>query len=174
MQRVAQDWLVLELTHGSPAALGVTVGLQFLPILLFSAWGGGLADRFHRRKMLMITSSMLGTLALTLGVLVLTGAVSVALVMLMAFLVGSVAAIDSPTRQAFVSEMVEHDDLTNAVALNTASFNLGRVVGPALAGLLIAAVGSGWVFLINALGYVAVDHRAQRGTCRGPHLTAQR
>ena len=156
MQRVAQDWLVLELTHGSPAALGITVGLQFLPILLFSAWGGGLADRFHRRKMLMVTSSLLGTLALTLGVLVLTGAVSVPLVMLMAFLVGSVAAIDSPTRQAFVSEMVGHDDLTNAVALNTASFNLGRVVGPALAGLLIAAVGSGWVFLINALGYVAV------------------
>jgi MFS family permease len=156
MQRVAQDWLVLELTNGSPTALGIAVGLQFLPLLLFSMWGGGLADRFLRRNVLLVTSTLLGLTALTLGVLVLTGVATVPLVMAMAFLVGSIAAFDGPARQAFVSEMVDVDDLPNAVALNTASFNLGRVFGPATAGLLIAAVGSGWVFVLNALGYVAV------------------
>src|SRR3954470_11972863 len=156
MQRVAQDWLVLELTNGSPTALGITVGLQFLPMLLFSVWGGGLADRFRRRQMLLITNVMMAVLALTLGLLVVSDVVTVPLVMLLAFAVGSVAAFDNPARQAFVSEMVDVDDLPNAVALNTASFNLGRVFGPAAAGLLIAAVGSGWVFIVNALGYVAV------------------
>ena len=156
MQRVAQDWLVLDLTNGSPMALGLTVGLQFLPMLLFGLWGGGLADRFRRRKMLLVTSTALGVLALLLGATAISGLVTVPLVMFFAFTVGAVAAIDAPTRQAFVSEMVERDDLPNAVALSTASFNLGRVFGPAVAGLLIAAVGSGWVFIINALGYVAV------------------
>jgi MFS family permease len=156
MQRVAQDWLVLELTDGSPTALGIAVGLQFLPMLLFSLWGGGLADRFPRRRLLMVTGTLMATLALALGALVLTGLATVTLVMVMAFVVGSVAALDSPARQAFVSEMVDVDDLPNAVALNTASFNLGRVFGPAVAGLLIAAVGTGWVFVINALGYAAV------------------
>lgn len=156
MQRVAQDWLVLELTDGSPTALGIAVGLQFLPMLLFSLWGGGLADRFPRRRLLMVTGTLMATLALLLGALVLTGLVTVTIVMVMAFVVGSVAALDSPARQAFVSEMVDVDDLPNAVALNTASFNLGRVFGPAAAGLLIAAVGTGWVFVINALGYAAV------------------
>lgn len=156
MQRVAQDWLVLELTDGSPQALGITVGLQFLPMLLFGLWGGGLADRFRRRQMLLVTSSLMGSLALVLGAIVLLGLVSVPVVMVLAFVSGAVAAIDSPARQAFVSEMVDRRDLPNAVALSTASFNLGRVFGPALAGLLIAAVGTGWVFVINALGYVAV------------------
>lgn len=156
MQRVAQDWLVLELSGGSATALGITVGLQFLPMLLFSLWGGGLADRFRRRRMLMVTSSLLGITALLLGALVLTGLATLPLVLVMAFLVGSIAAIDSPARQAFVSEMVDVDDLPNAVALNTASFNLGRVFGPAAAGLLIAAVGTGWVFVINAAGYAFV------------------
>ncbi|MFL6180883.1 MAG: MFS transporter [Actinomycetes bacterium] len=156
MQRVAQDWLVLELTDGSATALGIAVGLQFLPLLLFSMWGGGLADRFLRRNVLLVTSILLGLSALTLGALVLTGVATVPIVMVMAFVVGSIAAFDGPARQAFVSEMVDVDDLPNAVALNTASFNLGRVFGPATAGLLIAAVGSGWVFIVNALGYVAV------------------
>jgi MFS family permease len=156
MQRVAQDWLVLELTDGSATALGITVGLQFLPMLLFSLWGGGLADRFPRRTVLFITTALLGVAALSLGVLVLTGLATVTLVMVMAFLVGSIAAFDGPARQAFVSEMVDIDDLPNAVALNTASFNLGRVFGPAVAGLLIAAVGSGWVFIVNTVGYLAV------------------
>ncbi|MEO8105818.1 MAG: MFS transporter, partial [Actinomycetes bacterium] len=156
MQRVAQDWLVLELTDGSATALGVTVGLQFLPMLLFSLWGGGLADRFPRRTVLFITTALLGIAALSLGALVLTGQATVPLVMVMAFLVGSIAAFDGPARQAFVSEMVDIEDLPNAVALNTASFNLGRVFGPAVAGLLIAAVGSGWVFIVNSVGYLAV------------------
>lgn len=156
MQRVAQDWLVLELTDGSATALGVTVGLQFLPMLLFSLWGGGLADRFPRRNLLFITTALLGVAALSLGLLVLTGLATVTIVMVMAFLVGSIAAFDGPARQAFVSEMVDIEDLPNAVALNTASFNLGRVFGPAAAGLLIAAVGSGWVFIVNTIGYLAV------------------
>ena len=162
MQRVAQDWLVLELTDGSATALGVAVGLQFLPLLLFSMWGGGLADRFKRRSVLRVTSALLGSSALLLGALVLTGVATVPIVMVMAFLVGSIAAFDGPARQAFVSEMVDVDDLPNAVALNTASFNLGRVFGPATAGLLIAAVGSGWVFVLNALGYVAVFYALTR------------
>lgn len=162
MQRVAQDWLVLELTNGSSTALGITVGLQFLPLLLFSMWGGGLADKFRRRSVLRVTSTLLGVSALTLGALVLAGIATVPIVMVMAFAVGSIAAFDGPTRQAFVSEMVDVDDLPNAVALNTASFNLGRVFGPATAGLLIAAVGTGWVFLVNALGYVAVFYALTR------------
>lgn len=156
MQRVAQDWLVLELTDGSATALGITVGLQFLPMLLFSLWGGGLADRFRRRRLLFVTTALLGVAAFSLGLLVITGLATVPLVMLMAFLVGSIAAFDGPARQAFVSEMVDVEDLPNAVALNTASFNLGRVFGPAAAGLLIAAVGSGWVFILNTVGYLAV------------------
>ncbi|HUV47891.1 MAG TPA: MFS transporter, partial [Actinomycetes bacterium] len=156
MQRVAQDWLVLELTDGSATALGITVGLQFLPMLLFSLWGGGLADRFPRRAVLFITTAFLAVAALSLGALVLTGLATVPIVMVMAFLVGSIAAFDGPARQAFVSEMVDVEDLPNAVALNTASFNLGRVFGPAVAGLLIAAVGSGWVFIVNTVGYLAV------------------
>ncbi len=156
MQRVAQDWLVLELTDGSATALGITVGLQFLPMLLFSLWGGGLADRFRRRHLLFITTALLSLAALSLGLLVLTGLATVPIVMVMAFLVGSIASVDGPARQAFVSEMVDIEDLPNAVALNTASFNLGRVFGPAVAGLLIAAVGSGWVFIVNTIGYLAV------------------
>lgn len=156
MQRVAQDWLVLELTDGSPLALGITVGLQFLPMLLFGLWGGGLADRFRRRRMLLVTSTLMGSLALVMGAIVLLGLATVPLVMFLAFALGAVAAVDHPARQAFVSEMVDRQDLPNAVALSTASFNLGRVFGPAVAGLLIAAVGTGWVFVINALGYAAV------------------
>lgn len=156
MQRVAQDWLVLQLSGGSAVALGVTVGLQFLPIALFSLWGGSLADRMPRRRLLMITAAAMAALAVTLGVVVLLGLATVALVMGMAFLLGVVAAIDSPARQALVSELVPPTLLPNAVALNSASFNLGRVLGPATAGLLVAAVGSGWVFLLNAAGYLAV------------------
>jgi MFS family permease len=156
MQRVAQDWLVLQLSHGSAIALGVTVGLQFLPILLFSLWGGSLADRTSRRRMLLITSTTMGLLALALGGLVIAGVATVPIVMAMAFVLGSVAAMDSPARQAMVSELVPRQDLSNAVALNSASFNLGRVIGPAAAGLLVAAVGSGWVFVLNAVAYTAV------------------
>ena len=156
MQRVAQDWLVLELTDGSATALGITVGLQFLPMLLLGLWGGSLADRFPRRRLLMVTSVAMGVLAAALGIIVLSGSATVGLVMVLAFVLGAAAALDSPARQAFVSEMVDVADLPNAVALGTASFNLGRVLGPSAAGLLIAAVGTGWVFVINGFAFLAV------------------
>ena len=156
MQRVAQDWLVLDLTHGSAIALGLTVGLQFLPTLLLSLVGGSMADRLPRRALLMATSSTMGVLAGVLGAAVLMGAATLPVVMVLALLLGAVAAVDSPARQAFVSEMVDVEDLPNAVALGTASFNLGRVLGPSAAGLLIAAVGTGWVFVLNGLAFGAV------------------
>ncbi len=156
MQRVAQDWLVLTLTGGSGVALGVTTGLQFLPLLLFSLWGGVLADRFPKRRLLLISQTAMGVQALVLGLLVIGDAVQVWHVYLLALLLGTAAALDTPVRQSFVVEMVGPDDLPNAVALNSATFNLGRVVGPALAGILIAAVGTGTVFLVNAASYLAV------------------
>jgi MFS family permease len=155
MQRVSQDWLVLELTH-SGTALGITTGLQFLPMLLFGLWGGVIADRYPKRTLLMITQTVMGLLALVLGTLVLTGAVAVWHVYLLAFALGLAAAVDTPTRQSFVMEMVGPEDLPNAVGLNSASFNVARVSGPAVAGLLIHAVGTGPVFLINAASYGAV------------------
>ncbi len=153
MQRVAQDWLVLTLSGGSGAALGITTGLQFLPYLLFSMWGGTLADRMSRRKLLVITQALMGALALLLGVTVLTGHASVAVVYVFAFALGLVSSIDNPSRQAFVGEMVGRADLPNAVALNSASFNLGRILGPAAAGLLIAMIGTGWLFVLNGLSF---------------------
>jgi MFS family permease len=154
MQRVAQDWLVLQLT-GSASALGLTVALQFLPFVLFGPWGGIAADRYSKRRLLTITQSTMGTLALMLGVLVVTGAVQAWHVYILAFLLGTVTAFDNPARQTFVSEIVGPERLPNAVALNSASFNLARLAGPAIAGVLIAAVGTGPVFLLNALSFVA-------------------
>lgn len=156
MQRVAQDWLVLQLTGGSGTALGITTALQFLPLLLFSLWGGVLADRFPKRRLLVLTQAAMGAQALLLGLLVVFGAVQVWQVYVLAFLLGTAAAIDTPVRQSFVVEMVGTGDLPNAVALNSATFNLGRVLGPAVAGLLIAAIGTGPVFLVNAVSYLAV------------------
>ena len=147
MQRVAQDWLVLQLHHGSAAsastALGITTGLQFLPILLLSPYAGLVADRFSKRRLLQLTQAWLGLSGLLLGVLAVTGVVEPWMVYAVAFTFGIGAAFDAPARQSFVSEMVDHDDLSNAVGLNSASFNLARVVGPALSGFLIAALGSG-------------------------------
>ncbi len=156
MQRVAQDWLVLQLTHGSGAALGITTGLQFLPMLLFSLWGGVLADRYPKRTVLYFTQSSIALTALLLGVLDLTGVVTAAHVYVLAFVLGLASALDNPARQSFVVEMVGPDELTNAVSLNSASFNAARILGPAVAGLLITAVGTGWVFLINAVSVLAV------------------
>lgn len=153
MQRVAQDWLVLTLSGGSGVALGITTGLQFLPYLLFSLWGGTLADRMSRRKLLIVTQALMGGLALLLGLTVLTGHASVAAVYVFAFALGLVSSVDNPSRQAFVGEMVGRQDLPNAVALNSASFNLGRILGPALAGLLIALIGTGWLFVLNGLSF---------------------
>ncbi len=156
MQRVAQDWLVLTLTAGSGTALGITTALQFLPLLLFSLWGGIIADRLPKRPVLVLTQTVSGIQALLLGLLVVTGTVQVWQVYVLAALLGVTAALDTPVRQSFTPEMVGRRDLPNAVALGSATFNLGRVLGPALAGLLIAAVGTGWVFLINAASYLAV------------------
>src|SRR6516165_334309 len=156
MQRVAQDWLVLELTHGSGTALGLAIGLQFLPQLLFSLWGGVIADRYHKRNILLATQAIMGMLALVLGVLALTGVVAVWQVYVLAFALGLVAVVDNPARQTFVAEMVGREGLANAVALNSATFNLARITGPAVAGLVIGAVGVPAAFLVNAASYGAV------------------
>jgi len=156
MQRVAQDWLVLDLTHGSGTALGITTGLQFLPMLVFSMWGGVIADRYSKRRILMATQAIMGGLALVLGILALTGTVRIWHVYALAFALGLVTAVDNPTRQTFAVEMVGRAELPNAIALNSAVFNLARIAGPAIAGLVIAAVGTPAAFLVNAASYLAV------------------
>ncbi|WP_263731593.1 MFS transporter [Cellulomonas sp. SG140] len=154
MQRVAQDWLVLtQLSHDSGVAVGVVTALQFAPILALSAWAGVLADRVDRRKLLMLTQGLMGVLAAGLGALVLSGHAQLWHVYLFALALGGVSAVDAPVRQTFVAELVPPDKLSNAVGLNSASFNAARLIGPGLAGLLIAAVGTGWVFLINAISF---------------------
>jgi MFS family permease len=161
MQRVAQDWLVLQVTGGSAVALGVTTGLQFLPILLFAAYAGAIADRVPKRTLLMCTQVGLAVPAALLGLLAVTGTVEAWHVYVLAFVFGSAWAIEAPGRQAIVSELVTADDVPNAVGLNSASFNAGRIIGPAVAGLTIAAFGSGVegtgvVILLNAASYLAV------------------
>ncbi|MEV5748052.1 MFS transporter [Actinoallomurus sp. NPDC052308] len=156
MQRVAQDWLVLDLTHGSGAALGITTGLQFLPLLLFGLYGGVLADRYRKRRVLMVTQAVMGALALVLGLLALTGTAQVWHVYALAFGLGMATVVDNPTRQTFAVEMVGPADLANAIALNSAIFNMARILGPAVAGVLIAAIGTAPVFLVNAGSFGAV------------------
>jgi MFS family permease len=160
MQRVAQDWLVLQLTDFSGAAIGITTGLQFLPFLLLSPLAGLAADRIPKRRLLQMTNLGMALPALILGLLAVTGTAQIWHVYVLAFVLGTAAAFDAPARQSFVSEIVDKDDLTNAVGLNSASFNAARVVGPALAGVLIAALGggavaTGWVILVNAISYAA-------------------
>jgi MFS family permease len=155
MQRVAQDWLVLDLTHGSGTALGIATGLQFLPMLV-SPWGGAIADRYPKRRILMLTQSAMGLLAFILGLLASTGAVRIWQVYALAFGLGLATLVDNPTRQAFVTEMVGHTDMPNAIALNSAIFNLARIAGPAAAGLIIGAVGTPVAFFVNAASYGAV------------------
>ena len=155
MQRVAQDWLVLNLTHNSGTALGITTGLQFAPMLA-SMWGGVVADRYSKRRILMVTQALMGGLALLLGVLALTGVVQIWQVYMLAFALGMVTVVDNPTRQAFAVEMVGKDDMANAIALNSAVFNLARIAGPAVAGLVISAVGTPAAFMVNAASYGAV------------------
>ncbi len=156
MQRVAQDWLVLQLTHNSGTAVGITTGLQFLPQLLFGLWGGVIADRYPKRRLLLVTQGVMGLQALVLGLLTVTGTAHVYHVYALAFLLGLAAAADSPARQAFIHEMVGPEHVANAVGLNSAQFNGARIVGPAIAGMLIASLGTGSVFLVNAASYVAV------------------
>lgn len=157
MQRTAQDWLVLtQLTDRNATALGVVMALQFGPQLLLLPVTGLAADRFDRRRVLMVTQSTMGLLALGLGLLTLSGHVTLPQVYAFAFLLGCAAAFDAPARQAFVGDIVGPEDLPNAVALNSTSFNLGRLLGPAVAGILIAAIGTGWVFVVNAGSFAAV------------------
>jgi MFS family permease len=155
-QRVAQDWLVLELSGNSGTALGIATGLQFLPVLLLGLWGGVLADRYDKRRLLIGAQAAMGVLALVLAVLDLSGAVQLWHVYALAAALGVASAIDVPVRQSFVAEMVGPDDLPNAVSLNSATFNSARIVGPAVAGLAIAAFGTGWVFAANGVSYLAV------------------
>jgi len=157
MQRLAQDWLVLTvLTDEDATAVGITTGLQFAPMLLLLPFTGAVADRFDRRKVLAVTQSAMAVLGLTLGIITLTGHVELWMVYLFALGLGVAAAFDAPARQAFVGELVPTSHLSNAVSLNSASFNGARLLGPGVAGLLIAAVGPGWVFIINVATFVAV------------------
>jgi len=152
-QRVAQDWLVLELTH-SGTYLGIVTAIQFTPVLFFSLHGGALADRFNKRKLLMATNALGAFSALALGVLVMSHHIALWHVFVLAAVLGISSAIDAPVRQAFAAEIVGHDDLPNAVSLNSANFNAGRLVGPALSGLLIAAFGTGPSFIFNGISFL--------------------
>lgn len=157
MQRTAQDWLVLtQLTPHNAAAVGIVMSLQFGPQLLLLPWTGFAADHYDQRKLLMVTQALMGLLALTLGVFTVTGFVELWHVYVFAFLSGCASAFDAPVRQVFVAELVAEKDLSNAIALNSTSFNMARMIGPAVAGLTIASVGTGWAFLLNGSSFFAV------------------
>ncbi len=155
MQTIGQSWLVLKLT-GSGTALGLVAAFQFLPILLLGPWGGVIADRFSKRKLLYFTQTASGILALILGILVATNSVQLWMVYTLALALGLVNTIDNPTRQVFVTEMVGKDHLSNALSLNSVEINLARVIGPAIAGALIATIGLAPCFIINAASYIPV------------------
>lgn len=185
MQRTAQDWLVLtQLTHHNASAVGTVMALQFGPQLLLLPWTGFAADHYNQRKLLMITQATMGALALALGVLTIAGVVELWHVYVFAFLFGCASAFDGPVRQTFVGSLVGDADLHNAVALNSTSFNAGRMIGPAVAGIVIGSVGTGWAFLINGISFLAVlismskfrlselresarAHRSQKGMTEG-------
>ncbi|CUR56971.1 Major facilitator superfamily MFS_1 [metagenome] len=181
MQRVAQDWMVLQLTGNSGAAIGITTGLQFLPFLLLSPFAGVIADRIPKRRLLQLTNLGMAVPALILGLLAVTGNAEIWHVYILALMLGVASAFDAPARQSFVSEIVDKDDLTNAVGLNSASFNAARIVGPALAGLLIAVLGggvvaTGYVILINAISYIApitMLRRLDEGELHSPELVVR-
>ncbi|MGO2746117.1 MFS transporter [Microbacterium sp.] len=157
MQATAQDWVVLtELTDNDATAMGVTMALQFGPPLVLVSLTGWVADRFDRRKILLITQTVLMVLAVGVAALLLTGIMTLPLMFCFALAFGITNAFDAPARQAFVSDMVSLEDASNAVALNSASFNMARLIGPAVGGLLIVAVGTGWVFVINAATFLAM------------------
>jgi len=157
VQRTAQDWLVLTaLTHRSASAVGIVMALQYAPQLLLLPWTGSAADHSDQRKLIIATQIVMGGLAILLGVLTITGMVRLWHVYVFAFLFGCAAAFDAPVRQTFVSQLVGDRDLPNAVAINSMSFNAASLIGPAVAGLLIAAVGTGWAFLVNGASFLAV------------------
>ena len=157
MQRTAQDWLVLaELTHHNASAVGTVMALQFGPQLLLLPWTGWAADHVDQRKLMMVTQAVMGLLALLLGAMTIAGTVQLWQVYVFAFLFGCASAFDAPVRQTFVAQLVGDAELPNAVALNSTSFNAARMIGPAVAGLLIAGIGTGWAFVVNGLSYIAV------------------
>ncbi len=155
MQSVAQSWLVLDLSN-SGTALGIVSALQYLPILLLSPYGGAIADRFPKRKILYFTQSVAGLLALVLAALVFAGLIRLWMVFVLAFCLGLTTAFDNPARQSFVVELVGEEHLQNAVTLYSTLVNLARIIGPGLAGVLISTVGMAWCFLINGLSYAVV------------------
>ncbi|MDJ0393810.1 MFS transporter [Rhodococcus sp. G-MC3] len=156
MQRVAQDWLVLTLSGGNGFAVGIVMALQFGPTLLLSVWGGVLADRYDKRRLLMITQAFAAVCGLVLGLLDVGNIVELWHVYVIAFVLGCSSAIDAPVRQSFTIEMVGKETLSNAIALNSMTFNMARIIGPAVSGVLITLIGTGWVFLINAFSFTAV------------------
>jgi len=157
MQSTAQDWVVLtELTNNDAAAMGATMALQFGPPLVLVSLTGWAADRFDRRRILLVTQTLLLLLAVAVGVLLLVDVMTLPMMFCFAAGFGVVNAFDAPARQAFVSDVVSTGDTSNAVALNSASFNMARMIGPAVGGLLIVAIGSGWVFIANAATFLAM------------------
>lgn len=150
MQRIAQDWLVLQLS-GSVTAVGITVALQFTPSLVLGPWGGMIADRFAKRRILIVCQSVAAVLAAALAVLALSGRIEVWHVYVLAFVLGLVTVLDQPARQVFVHELVGPQHLRNAISVNSTTFQLGGLIGPALAGVLLTAVGAGWAFAANAV-----------------------
>jgi MFS family permease len=156
MQRIALDWLVFTLSGNNPLALGIAVALQFTPTLLLSLWAGVLADRVDKRRLLIITQTVVCAQAVLIGVLDLTGLVTLWQVYILCITLGCLSALEVPTRQSFVAEMVGREQVTNAVALNSSIFNMARIVGPAIAGFTITWIGTGWLFIANAASTVAV------------------
>jgi MFS family permease len=174
VQRTAQDWLVLtQLTQHNATSLGVVMALQFGPHIVLLPFTGSAADRFDRRRILIVTQAIMFVLALALGLLTLFGAVALWHVYAFALLLGCVTGFDGPASQTFVSELVGDRDLSNAVGLNSTSFNIARMVGPALAGVLLSSVGTGWAFMINALSYLAVLGALWRLRVHARHATAR-
>ena len=155
MQTVAVSWLVLKMTH-SGTQLGLVIAAQFLPILIFGVWGGVVADRFNKRTILYFTQTLAGLLALTFGILVLAHVITLWMIYALSIGFGMVLVVDNPARQAFVSEMVGREQLKNAITLNSTMVNMARVIGPSFAGILIATVGIGTCFIVNAGSYLAV------------------
>ncbi len=175
MQSTAQSWVVLtELTHNDATAMGVTMALQFGPPLLLVSVTGWVADRFDRRRLIMVTQSLLMLLAIAVGMLLLTHVMTLPLMYAFALAFGVVAAFDNPARQAFVSDVVAREHASNAVALNAASFNMARLIGPAVAGVMIVIVGTGWVFVVNAVSFLAmlVALALMRARELAPHVRA--
>jgi MFS family permease len=155
MQAIGQDWLVLDITHNSATALGMVTALQFTPVLLFTLYGGKLADRYDKRILLMASNAVWTAMAVAMGILIISGGVTLGAIYVFAVLLGLVNAVETPVRQAFVSELVGSTLLPNAISLNAAAFNLARIVGPAVAGVAVAVLHVGPVFLLNGVSYVA-------------------